>query len=232
MELRVFGRSHELTVPDWAPRLGVRMLSAGDMRPGFRSGYAINVPRIDTTTYVPYLRQRFATAGGTTHAGTAIARLRDIPAEYPYIINCAGVGARELANDTAVEPRRGQVALVAALPLDHAIVCDDPPLMYAIPRARDCVWGGTNTVSHDLAPSAADREAITTECARVLELGTSPTLLGDRVGLRPFRHGGVRLQREQLSDGRTVVHNYGHGGAGFTLSWGCAADVLTLLSAP
>ena len=49
-----------------------------------------------------------------------------------------------------------------------------------------------------------------------------PKVLGERVGLRPFRRSGVRVERTQLRDGRTVIHNYGHGGSGFTLSWGCA----------
>ncbi len=53
-----------------------------------------------------------------------------------------------------------------------------------------------------------------------------PNVLAERVGLRPFRKLGVRLEREQLHDGRIVIHNYGHGGAGFTLSWGCAREVL------
>ena len=53
-----------------------------------------------------------------------------------------------------------------------------------------------------------------------------PTVLAERVGLRPFRRSGVRLERDRLRDGRTVIHNYGHGGAGFTLSWGCAREVL------
>ena len=39
------------------------------------------------------------------------------------------------------------------------------------------------------------------------------------VGLRPYRPSGFRVQREQIGD-TTVVHNYGHGGAGITLSWG------------
>jgi hypothetical protein len=56
----------------------------------------------------------------------------------------------------------------------------------------------------------------------------SPRVLRERVGLRPFRKSGVRLEREKLRDGRTVIHNYGHGGAGFTLSWGCAENVFEL----
>ena len=39
------------------------------------------------------------------------------------------------------------------------------------------------------------------------------------VGLRPYRPSGFRVQREQIGD-TAVVHNYGHGGGGITLSWG------------
>ncbi len=39
------------------------------------------------------------------------------------------------------------------------------------------------------------------------------------VGLRPYRPSGFRVEREQLGD-TAVVHNYGHGGGGITLSWG------------
>jgi D-amino-acid oxidase len=38
----------------------------------------------------------------------------------------------------------------------------------------------------------------------------------------------VRLCAHRLRDGRSVIHNYGHGGSGFTLSWGCAQEVLQL----
>jgi D-amino-acid oxidase len=57
----------------------------------------------------------------------------------------------------------------------------------------------------------------------------NPNVLAERVGLRPFRKSGVRLERAQLRDGRTVIHNYGHGGSGFTLSWGCAENVFRLV---
>ncbi len=52
-----------------------------------------------------------------------------------------------------------------------------------------------------------------------------------KVGLRPFRKAGVRLEPEKLLDGRTIIHNYGHGGAGFTLSWACAEEVYAIASA-
>ena len=53
-------------------------------------------------------------------------------------------------------------------------------------------------------------------------------------GLRPFRGKNVRVERElrRKQDGSIskIIHSYGQGGAGFTLSFGCAGDVLTLLN--
>jgi D-amino-acid oxidase len=99
--------------------------------------------------------------------------------------------------------------------------------MYAIPRANDCVFGGTNELSdhRDVDPATTSR--IVAGCSRVLKID-KPKVLAERVGLRPFRKLGVRLERNRLRDGRTVIHNYGHGGSGFTLSWGCAKKVFDL----
>ncbi len=44
-------------------------------------------------------------------------------------------------------------------------------------------------------------------------------------GVRPYRNGSYRLEAVTDLAGKFVVHNYGHGGAGITLSWGCAAKV-------
>jgi len=74
---------------------------------------------------------------------------------------------------------------------------------------------------------SATTARIVAECSRQLKI-EKPNVLAERVGLRPFRKSGVRLERDHLSDGRTVVHNYGHGGSGFTLSWGCAEEVFEL----
>ena len=56
-----------------------------------------------------------------------------------------------------------------------------------------------------------------------------PDALGACIaGVRPFRNGSYRLDAETAA-GKFIVHNYGHGGAGITLSWGCAARVRDLV---
>lgn len=53
-------------------------------------------------------------------------------------------------------------------------------------------------------------------------------LIKDWVGLRPGRHS-VRLERDKNTEGIDVIHNYGHGGSGITIFWGCAMDVFDIL---
>jgi D-amino-acid oxidase len=240
IESRQFSRASELQIPDWAIPLGARSLSsvATGLWPvrnraqrggySFKSGFSLRVPLMDTTIYLDYLAARFRKAGGEIHANVPFEKLEDVYKKSGLVINCAGIGARELLQDVNLEPHRGQVAIVPKIEgLSCAIVCDDAPLMYAIPRTNDCVFGGTNDLSDNLAADPATTSRIVTECSRVLNVD-KPRVLAERVGLRPFRRSGVRLERDQLHDGRTVIHNYGHGGAGFTLSWGCAREVLEM----
>jgi D-amino-acid oxidase len=188
----------------------------------------MNVPLTDTTIYLDYLANRFIKAGGEINPNVQFKKLEVVDPKFDLVINCAGIGARELVDDIDLEPHRGQVAAVPKIDnLNSAIVCDDEPLMYAIPRTNDCVFGGTNEISDNLAVDPAATSTIVAECIRVLKID-NPRVLTERVGLRPFRKSGVRLERDRLTDGRTVVHNYGHGGSGFTLSWGCAENVLRL----
>jgi D-amino-acid oxidase len=58
---------------------------------------------------------------------------------------------------------------------------------------------------------------------------TAPAVIREEAcGLRPVR-ASVRLEMARLAPERALVHNYGHGGAGVTLSWGCAAEVVRLV---
>jgi D-amino-acid oxidase len=80
-----------------------------------------------------------------------------------------------------------------------------------------------------LEPVRATAEAIIDRCAAFYPELRTAEVLRHRVGLRPGRQN-VRLQRTQLANGTPVVHNYGHGSIGHTLSWGCAAEVSRLLT--
>jgi D-amino-acid oxidase len=230
IETRQFSRTGEIEIPLWASPLGASVISRevdGSLG-SFNSGFSMRVPLTDTTIYLDYLTARFHKAGGEIHADVRFENLEDVDKRIDLVINCAGIGARDLVQDTDLEPHRGQVAIVPKIEsLSAAIVCDDAPLMYAIPRANDCLFGGTNDLCDDLAADPATTQRIVAECSRVLNIN-KPRVLAERVGLRPFRKSGVRIERDRLGDGRTVIHNYGHGGAGFTLSWGCAREVLEL----
>jgi D-amino-acid oxidase len=240
IELRQYCRTSEIQIPDWANSLGAFVMSSKNASPartetslnispsGFSSGFAITVPLMDTTIYLDYLINRFQKAGGSINESVRFEKLEDIDPKFDLVINCTGIGARELARDDDLEPHRGQVAILPKIDtLNCAIVCDDDPLMYAIPRANDCVFGGTNEISDNLNVDPTSTLRIVAECSRVLKI-EKPRVLRVRVGLRPFRKSGVRLEREKLRDGHTVIHNYGHGGSGFTLSWGCAEDVFEI----
>jgi D-amino-acid oxidase len=230
IESRQFLRTDEIEIPDWAIPLGASVIPSeveGSLE-SFKSGFSLRVPLMDTTIYLDYLTARFHKADGEIRANVRFEKLEDVDAKFDIVINCAGIGARELVRDADLEPHRGQVAIVPKIEgLSAAIVCDDAPLMYAIPRVNDCVLGGTNDLSDNLAADPATTQQIVAECSRVLNID-KPPVIAERVGLRPFRKSGVRLERDRLVDGRTVIHNYGHGGAGFTLSWGCAREVLDI----
>jgi len=230
IELRQYSRAGELQIPDWAIRLGAFAVEEDDSfrhKFGeFANGFSISVPLTDTTIYLDYLRDRLTNTGGVVHAGVRFQSLEDLNRKFDLVINCAGFGAKALVRDADLEAHRGQVAIVPKIKnLSCAIVCDDSPLTYAIPRNNDCVFGGTNQVSEDRRIDPASTSQIVSECSRALKIG-NPRIVAEKVGLRPFRKSGVRVELEKLNDGRTVIHNYGHGGAGFTLSWGCATEAL------
>jgi D-amino-acid oxidase len=254
IELRQLSRIGEIQTPDWAVPLGARVIpselgNGAAAEPAtwtgwpeaersgseriksreFTSGFAITVPLMDTTIYLDHLANRFLNADGQITENVRLENLEEVDPKFDLVINCAGIGARELVQDADLDPHRGQVAIVPRIKgLPYAVVCDDAPLMYAIPRTKDCVFGGTNELSDDLAADSATTMRIVAECSRVLNI-EKPNILAERVGLRPFRKSGVRVERNHLRDGRTVVHDYGHGGSGFTLSWGCAENVLRII---
>ncbi len=213
-------------VPDLAKVTGAPHVPAG-----FAIGWRFTAPVVDMSRYLPWLAARVG-ARGVEMEQAEVADLADPRLGGRVVVDCSGLGARTLVPDPTVSPVRGQVVVVEQVGLDEWVVDegDGTELTYVVPRVDEVVVGGT-------AEEGADHLTVDERTAAgIVERATAlvPALAGARVvrhevGLRPARPT-VRLDAEHR-DGRTVVHCYGHGGAGVTLSWGCAADVVALVRA-
>lgn len=215
-------------VEQWAEPGEITWLSSHELPKGFHHGYRIPVPLMENPTYMTYLEDLFLRLGGQLVEGDLDA-ITDIPDSYSVIVNCSGYGAKVLCDDPELQPGRGVVVLAKKIAPERYLVHDErnDTLTYVISRAADCVLGGCDETSDVLAASRAEAEAILERCAVAGECG-DVRIDTVEVGIRPVRDAGVRLEAAEI-DGRTVIHNYGHGGSGFTLSWGCAEDVVRLL---
>src|SRR5207244_5654842 len=126
---------------------------------------------MDTTIYLDYLAARFLKAGGEINANVRFQELEEVDQQFELVINCAGIRARELVHDLDLQPHRGQVAIVPRIErLSCAIVCDDPPILYAIPRRSDCVFGGRNDMSSDFTVDVATTDQNIYERSHVLNI--------------------------------------------------------------
>ncbi len=214
-----------------------RALEPGELPDGYASGYASEVPVIEMPVYLPWLAGQVRDLGGTIVTRDAPS-LDAALAEAPVVVNCAGLGARELAGDAEVYPIRGQIVRVSRGEVDTFLFDEQHPegVAYIVPRSGDCVLGGTAEIGVEgLEVDPAEVAAIVARCEALDPRLAGARVLGTAVGLRPGRRE-VRLELEPRTSTveprrRAVIHDYGHGGAGVTLSWGCAAEVARLLKA-
>ncbi|MER7756305.1 FAD-dependent oxidoreductase [Kitasatospora sp. NPDC097643] len=222
-------------VPWWGAVVpDLRRLEPSELGPAYSSGWQFTAPTVDMPVYLPWLLGRFLDAGGNL-VRQRLNSLHQVHAWKPdAVVNASGLGAHRLCGDHAMQPIRGQLVLVRNPGLrDSLRVQDDPAgYTYVHPRDTDVVLGGTfDQGSWDTTADPATARAILARCtAHVPEL-RGAEIIGHPVGLRPARQGGVRLQVDTYSlPGTRVVHNYGHGGAGVTLGWGCADTAAALVT--
>ena len=217
---------NEIPILDWFDRVGYTVVPDDH----YAHALEIELPLIEPPQYMAYLTKRFTDLGGIIEQGE-VNTFDELVADNRVIVNATGMGARELANDQKLKPMRGQVTLVKQLdtPLELGFMCDDDDLhpMYIFPRSGDIVLGGSADES-DSTDIWDDLKTHILDSAFTQNSALRDALhLRDVVGFRPGREA-VRLEREQLSDSCMLIHNYGHGGAGFTLCWGCADTVVEL----
>ena len=218
-------------VPDpwWAGAVPhVRRCDEDELPPGYTDGHAFVAPVVEMPVYLEYLVDRFAAAGGSVERRT-LSSLDEVDALV--VVNCTGLGARDLVGDRTMQPIRGQVVRVRNPGLERFILDEDDPkgVTYIIPRSHDCILGGTADEGEwDLEPDPETASGILDRCTRLEPRLADAEILEHRVGLRPGRPT-IRLELENDPDRVTRIHNYGHGGSGITLSWGCAEETLRLV---
>lgn len=199
-----------------------------DLPAGYLDGWSFRGPVIEMSIYLGYLHRRLLEAGGTL---TRVA-LGGLPSGADAVVNCTGLASRALVGDPALHPVRGQVVRVSQVGLETVWLDASGATheqTYVVPRSRDIVVGGTEEEgSWDLQPDPATADRILARAVALVPALADAQVLGHRVGLRP-RRSSVRLEREERRDASPVVHCYGHGGAGVTLSWGCAEEVADLV---
>ncbi|MBI1280436.1 MAG: FAD-dependent oxidoreductase [Anaerolineaceae bacterium] len=202
-------------------------VKTADLPSGYADGYWMEIPIVETPRYLNYLVDRFQQGGGQIQHRT-IADLAELANDHPLIVNCTGVYARFVAHDAQVYPLRGQVIKIDAPHIKNAFN-DDDAFTYILPRRDGCVLGGVSQRDNwNLNIDTSDSEDIWRRCEKAIPGIRQSPVIAELVGLRPGRYQ-VRLESETLTENCTVIHNYGHGGIGYTLSWGCALDVVELV---
>ncbi len=242
---------HSVPTPEWSGYVrNFRAARPADMPQGRTEagGYVFETPVIEMPIYLVYLQRRLERAGGLLVQREARSLAEGLAAsESGLMVNCTGLASRELAGDDELYPIRGQIVRVAPPPTARFMLDEDGEeadgqLSYIVPRSADVILGGTAQVGEwSLEPDAAVAAAIVARCAQLVPGLADPQVrvVEHLVGLRPGR-SAVRLEAETVEGAAgqgadenrragVIVHNYGHGGAGVTLSWGCAEEVLSLV---
>jgi D-amino-acid oxidase len=217
---------------------------------GVVDAYAHLAPMIDTDRYMGWLMRQVEDAGVRITQRRIEGRLSDqeqsLRAEFDAdaIVNCTGLGAMQ-TRPAAMYPLRGALVRVindgSRMPkIDEAHCIPHPEgstaqdMVFIVPRGETMlVLGGLTEEDewsldiglHNHQP-VRDMYRRCLDFMPVLEHGRLDPDEPVRVGLRPVGKGNVCLEREA---GTRIVHNYGHGGSGFSFSWGCADEVASIL---
>lgn len=218
--------------PAWMDAVGeVRAARTDELPPGYSSGQRFVVPLVEMPLYLPHLHQSVLEAG----AQQVVRRLASLDEllhlDPDVVVNAAGIAAGALVGDETVYPVRGQIVRVTN-PGVHLSVRDEAHpggRAYVHPRSEDCILGGTLEMgSWNTEPDPAQTAAILERCTAIAPQLSASRVIESVAGLRPGRPA-VRVELDKDLLPVPVVHNYGHGGAGITVGWGCARDVAALV---
>lgn len=202
-------------------------------------GYHIEAPAADMTTYLPWLERTVRARTSVTLVRQHLRALEEAARGHDVVVNCSGTGARELVGDRDFEPYKGQYFVLKredGAPTTY-VGDDEHPLgmAYMIPRAGEVMIGGCAERGLDDLELTLDFDETVRRAGLyvpwLLERTAADQARPPVVGVRPCRPAGIRLEVDRDAASIPVIHNYGHGGSGFSLSWGCANEVDRLITA-
>jgi D-amino-acid oxidase len=210
----------------------VGVCGPGELPDGFVTGWRYTVPLIDMDMYLSYLRRRLETAGGSLRQ-QQVTDFGQVARLAPTVVNATGIGACELAGDDRLSPVRGQLVIVDNPGITDFFTEDtglSPDLLHLYPHGGLLVLGGVAEDGNwSLEPDENTARAIIGRCAVIDPRIANLPVRANRVGLRPTRPA-IRCERDLSVTSYRLLHNYGHGGAGVSLSWGCASEMRSLSS--
>lgn len=224
-----------------------------DIAYGAVDAYELLAPIIDTDRAMDWLMDLVESKGASLVTeevyGDLVDREDSLRARFnaDAIVNCTGIQGQTLAGDETVYPIRGGLIRVindgrdfpkveAALTITADAVHSSNEIIFLVPRNDQILLIGgiaePNEWQLDLTLESPIIRRMRERCEKFL-----PGLKDARVdpdyplaqGLRPFRANNVRVERELRRTGSRIVHSYGQGGAGWSLSFGCAHDVSMLI---
>nr|CAA04161.1 putative D-amino acid oxidase [Mycobacterium leprae] len=208
----------------------LRPADLADLPDGFGAGFFGTMPMIDMPQYLDYLTARLAAAGCELET-RSVRSLAEAADTAPIIVNCTGLGAAALANDDTVRPLFGQHVVLTNPGLQQLFleVNNGSEWICYFPHPLRVVCGGISIPGRwDTTPDPAVTDRILQRCRRIEPRLGEAAVIETITGLRPDRPS-PRVEVE-LSGSVRYIHNYGHSSSGVTLSWGCARDVVRLVS--
>ncbi|CAF1047886.1 unnamed protein product [Rotaria sp. Silwood1] len=195
------------------------------------SGYVMSSITVEVIKYLPQLLRYLSEDCRVKILKKKIHSLTELKNKADVIINCSGLASRHLVGDQTIRPARGQVIRVYAPWIKSVYEFDtEEGFGYVIPQSDTVVLGGTFQLNDwNTKIDENDTQKILRICSKAFPALKQIRHGKVQVGLRPYRDNGVRLEHEKTIDGMNIVHCYGHSGAGVTLSWGCAKDVVEIV---
>ncbi|CAF0893123.1 unnamed protein product [Rotaria sordida] len=195
------------------------------------SGYVISTIAIEVRYYLRELRRFLVQDSRVKFIKKKIHSFNELMNKTDVIINCTGLGSRQLTNDQTVRSARGQIIRIHAPWIKSVYNFDtDEGEAYIIPQSNSIVLGGTFQINNwNTSTIESDTKKILRMCSKCLPALKQIHYGKVQVGLRPYRDNGVRLEYEKTIDGINIVHCYGHSNSGIILSWGCAKDVVEII---